>query len=180
MTEPKPPEIDDDEPGTEFFDEETGRDCKLVYNGAYSRWIFARDDAAGWLPWRKATIDDLVRITTMMVDGQSQGRLTDPKVLPQRFQYKKRGDDRWHFGCCVPQPPVMTRTGPIEPWRILVADISYGFDETPWEILGQLIGDVTHFRWIDNDYAWHPRGVVCCDREFRTVAAYEHHVRSSH
>lgn len=39
-------------------------------------------------------------------------------------------------------------------WKI-DADTGFGtFEEAPWEMLGQVLGDIEEFEWIDNDYGW--------------------------
>lgn len=65
--------------------------------------------------------------------------------LPQRFKYRKPGCREWDFGVCYPMG---------KRWRIQCGAGFSSFEEDPWEDLGQIIGDVTEFHWIDNDFGW--------------------------
>ena len=77
---------------------------------------------------------------------------TDPSVqsivmrLPQRFQYRKTSCSDFEFGVCYPMG---------KRWRVDVGSGFGTFDDDPWEVLGQVLGDIEEFRWIDRDYGWH-------------------------
>ena len=69
----------------------------------------------------------------------------DVMRLPQRFLYRKTGCTEPDFGVCY---PIGKR------WH-LTAGVGFAmFTSDPWEVLGQVLGDITEFRWIDNDYNW--------------------------
>ena len=71
-------------------------------------------------------------------------------IPPQRFRWLTPGTTRWRFGACL-------YALAFDLWEIH----TFGhqrvmtFEEDPWEILGQVIGDVDKFEWIDNEMEWH-------------------------
>jgi hypothetical protein len=65
--------------------------------------------------------------------------------FPQRFKYRKPLCSGFDFGVCYPMG---------KRWRV---DVGFGhgtFDTDPWESLGQILGEVEEFAWIDNDHNW--------------------------
>lgn len=77
-------------------------------------------------------------------DQTKESRMNDK--LPQRFRFLKNGE--WKYGVCYSF---------AAQWRIMLFISAYfgSFDDDPWETMGQIIGDVERFEWIDNDYGWH-------------------------
>jgi hypothetical protein len=79
------------------------------------------------------------------------GKLHNPKQCdcrpPQRFKYRDRGGISWQFGACFPVGGAR--------WQIIAGKGFSLFDEDPWEIMGQILGDIEAFEWIDNDLGWH-------------------------
>jgi hypothetical protein len=72
-----------------------------------------------------------------------------PERLPQRFRYRKPGCNYryngWDYGVCNP-------CGDGWESKSELGDAWFGDD--PWEVLGQILGDVEAFEWIDNDFGW--------------------------
>lgn len=72
--------------------------------------------------------------------------------LPQRFKWRDAKGESWQYGVCFPRT---SEPGYVY-WAIHVGVSIDHFDSDPWETLGQVLGDVHEFHWIDNDYGWHP------------------------
>lgn len=68
-----------------------------------------------------------------------------PERLPQRFRYRKHGQDYWQYGVVMP--------GQFS-WHIQAGCGHGSFDGNPWEMIGKIIGDLQEFQWLDNDYGW--------------------------
>lgn len=101
--------------------------------------------------------------------------MTDTIRLPQRFQYRSNSSERWRDGVCFP----MECHG-VRYWSIRAGAGHGSFDDDPWEMVGRIIGDVSHFRWIDNDYGWLPAGGTCCGTTFDTADDLREHLRLCH
>lgn len=65
--------------------------------------------------------------------------------LPQRFRYKPDSDSVWQYGVVIPRDNI---------WLIRAARGHGSFSEDPRESLGSIIGDVSAFEWIDNQFGW--------------------------
>lgn len=72
--------------------------------------------------------------------------------VPQRFQWMDTKGSLWQYGVCFPR---VADSG-YRYWVIYIPPLIQHFDNDPWEILGQMLGDIHEFHWIDNDYDWHP------------------------
>lgn len=95
--------------------------------------------------------------------------------LPQRFQYRKDGNGQWENGVCIP-----VVSGNHHYWRIWAGQGFSLFDDDPWEEMGLVLGDVSGFRWLDNDYGWSPQGGSCCGFPYETSEGLLNHLRSAH
>lgn len=68
--------------------------------------------------------------------------------LPQRFKFKARGESNDRFGVCFPNTDGT--------WTATTSDgMACEFDDCPWDVLGQMVGDCVDFAWIDRDARWH-------------------------
>lgn len=95
--------------------------------------------------------------------------------LPQRFQWKDTHDSNWRNGVVMPcEDPA------DELWSIRAGHGFGSFQDEPWEVMGHIIGDAAAFRWIDNDYQWHPIGGVCCDTVYQSSDDLLTHIRMAH
>jgi len=65
--------------------------------------------------------------------------------LAQRFRYRKTGCKEWEYGVCLPWKGK---------WAVLAFAGICSFNDDPWEIMGHVLGEVSAFEWIDNDYGW--------------------------
>lgn len=67
---------------------------------------------------------------------------------PQRFRFRDSKTSNWRFGVCTP----------VENGRwfaeVLLSKGFGSFDDEPWEVLGQILGAIEAFEWIDNDFGW--------------------------
>ena len=71
--------------------------------------------------------------------------MTTATRQPQQFRYRHLCSDKWQYGVCIPRS---------DKWSVQAGMSSATFNDDPWEVLGQVLGYVTDFEWIDNDYGW--------------------------
>lgn len=95
--------------------------------------------------------------------------------LPQRFQYRRNGNGQWKNGVCMP-----VVYGGHHCWLIRAENGFSSFDDDPWEAMGSVLGDVSGFRWLDNDYGWEPKGGSCCGQTFATSIGLLGHLKKEH
>lgn len=74
-------------------------------------------------------------------------------VLPQRFRWVSAGYVRWKYGVLLWNPT--HETWEIHTFGLHPLDIALRREDVESLLVG-LIGAVSRFEWIDNDFAWKP------------------------
>lgn len=64
---------------------------------------------------------------------------------PQQFRFRCLCSATWIYGVCIPRG---------NEWIAQAKNGSATFINDPWEALGQVLGYVVDFEWIDNDFGW--------------------------
>lgn len=96
--------------------------------------------------------------------------------LPQRFQWMERNGGPWLNGIVVPSSDVDLG----ERWHIRSHGMFGSFDDDPWEVMGQILGDIADLRWIDNDYGWQPKSATCCGTVHDSADDLRRHLKECH
>lgn len=75
--------------------------------------------------------------------------LPNQNTPPQRFKWRDNLIRRWKFGVCL-------WNCTHEVWEIHTfghCNVVH-FEEDPWEVIGQVVGDAHELVFIDNDFGW--------------------------